>query len=445
MRSATLQRTSLTRGLLNHLEEMHLSMTENQEVIVHVAMLGARLHYAVPFLLDQAGVLGTFYTDVYLGNKPRLRRLFELLPSKAKLSSIKRLQGRDCTGLSQSRVVSYDELGLLSYWLHKSKASASNLNANQARINKAFGERIVRSGLSGGNVVYGFNGASLEVFHEAKRRGLRCILEQTNAPYRILMKLLKEEARLWPDWEPEMILKYSAEMLAEREEAEWPLADQIVCGSTFVKEALTSLKVDKEKCQVVPYGIDVSHFRPQAKNLDRDGLNVLFVGEVGLRKGVPYLLQAVRQLNSDQVRCRLIGAVSLNQKKLSDFTHWAEIVGPVPRSQIQEMYSWADVLVLPSICEGSAFVTYEAMSCGLPIITTPNSGSVARDGQEGFIVPIRDATAIVRAIDQLLRKRSLLREMSYSALQRIKHFSWENYSNKLMQVIWATAQPLIST
>lgn len=414
---------------------MDSDLSQNQ--LVHVAMLGARLHYAVPHLLDQAGVLGTFYTDAYLGNKQWIRRLLDLIPSKVKPSSVKRLQGRDCRGLSQSRVVSYDELGLLSYWLRKRKSSRSNLNAIQAVINRAFGERVVRTGLSGGSVVYGFNGAALEIFREAKRRGLRCILEQTIAPYRILMKLLKEEADLWPNWEPDMVSKSSAEVLAEREEAEWSLADRIVCASTFVEEGLKLLRVETEKCRVVPYGIDVSHFRTHAKNVNKPGLNILFVGEVGLRKGVPYLLRALRELDSEHLRCRLVGAISLNQKKLADLRRWVEILGPVPRSQIQEMYNWADIFVFPSICEGSAFVTYEAMACGLPIITTPNSGSVARDGEEGFIVPIRNATAIVEAIDQLLRKKGLLREMSYNALQRIEHFSWGNYSNKLMEVIRA--------
>lgn len=414
---------------------MDSDLSQNQGLVVHVAMLGARLHYAVPRLLDQAGVLGTFYTDAYLGNKQRIRRLLELIPSKVKPSSVKRLQGRDCTGLSRSRVVSYDELGLLSYWLRKRRSSRSNHNAIQVRIARAFGERVVRTGLSRGSAVYGFNGAALEIFREAKRCGLRCILEQTIAPYRILMKLLKEEAEFWPAWESDMISKSAAEVLAEREEAEWALADRIICGSTFVEEGLKLLTVETEKCRVVPYGIDVSHFRPHATNVNKPGLNILFVGEVGLRKGVPYLLHALRELDSDHLRCRLVGAVSLDRKKLTDFRRWVEIFGPVPRSQIREMYNWADILVFPSICEGSAFVTYEAMACGLPIITTPNSGSVARDGEEGFIVPIRKAAAIAERIDQFASSGNLLREMSYNARKRIEQFSWENYSARLMEVI----------
>ena len=74
-------------------------------------------------------------------------------------------------------------------------------------------------------------------------------------------------------------------------------------------------------------------------------------------------------------------------------------------------YQQADIFVLPSIEEGSALVTYEAMACGLPVVTTPNAGSVVRDGVEGFIVSIRDPDALAERIESVaLRCRFAARD-----------------------------------
>ena len=81
-------------------------------------------------------------------------------------------------------------------------------------------------------------------------------------------------------------------------------------------------------------------------------------------------------------------------------------------------YQWADVFVLPSICEGSATVIYEAIGYGLPVVTTPNAGSVVRDGVEGFVVPIRDVAAIIQSLDRLSSDPQLRLEMSHRAGDR---------------------------
>jgi len=152
-----------------------------------------------------------------------------------------------------------------------------------------------------------------------------------------------------------------------------------------------------------------------------------------LRKGVPYLLEALRLLGSMRLNCRLVGRLELDARYLVPYTPWAEIVGPIPRSQILQMYDWADVLVLPSTCEGSATATYEALACGLPVITTLNTGSVVRHGREGFIVPIRDPEAIADAFDRLLADPELLVAMSMNALNRSHELDLAAYGRRLVK------------
>lgn len=401
------------------------------EISIDVAMLGARLHYGVPRALDRAGLLGTFYTDVYLGNKPWLQRLARHIPDRAAPPALRRFKGRD-GGLS-GKVVSLDVLGLKMIWHRQRVRTRSESLQLRARSGRQFCQAVVASGLGHRSAIYAANGAALEIFQDAKRRGTLCLLEQTIAPHLIEDRLMREEAERWPGWEPGLTFDLQANPMAEREQAEWRLADCIVCGSNFVASSLGSIAADGAKCRVVPYGIDVERFRPLDRNRHPGRLNVLFVGIVGLRKGLPYLLEALRRLDSRAIQCRIVGKVDFDQRRLADYARWIEVVGHLPRSDIMRMYHWADVFVFPSICEGSATVTYEALAGGLPVITTPNAGSVVRDTQDGYIVPIRAPEAIADRLERLLAEPELLRSMSVNARERSREFDLASYGERLVR------------
>ena len=165
-----------------------------------------------------------------------------------------------------------------------------------------------------------------------------------------------------------------------------------------------------------------------------DALNVLFCGAVTVRKGVPYLLEAARRLASHQFRFRLVGPVSLPDAIRRDFSRRCDLAGPVPRPSMPGHYRWADVLVLPSICEGSATVCYEALAAGLPVITTPNAGSVVRDGIEGYIVPIRDGAAMAQKLDLLASAPRLRAELAANAAARSLHYTVSHYAARLLSL-----------
>ena len=116
-------------------------------------------------------------------------------------------------------------------------------------------------------------------------------------------------------------------------------------------------------------------------------------------------------------------------------TSTVELVGPIPRAEILTQYAWADLFLLPSICEGSATVVYEAMAAGLPVICTPNTGSVVRNGCEGFIIPIRNSDAIADVIDRLSTDRELLFSLQKSARRRAQDYSLHAYKVRLEQAM----------
>jgi glycosyltransferase involved in cell wall biosynthesis len=131
----------------------------------------------------------------------------------------------------------------------------------------------------------------------------------------------------------------------------------------------------------------------------------------------------------------MAGKINVTPNAQGRLREHVALIGSVPRSEIGEHYKWADVFLLPSICEGSATVTYEAMAAGLPVICTPNTGSVVRDGVEGFIVPVRDAKMIAERIEQLAANPEQRARMADNALVRADHFTLEAYGRRLLAVL----------
>ena len=93
-----------------------------------------------------------------------------------------------------------------------------------------------------------------------------------------------------------------------------------------------------------------------------------------------------------------------------------------------------DVFVFPSLAEGFGMVITEALSQGLPVITTPNTcgPDVISEGVDGFIVPIRNPEAIVEKIEILLRDRDRLAAMSAAARVKARQLTWESYRARLI-------------
>jgi len=405
---------------------------------VVVVQLGARMHYAVPVLLHRAGMLAHFYTDACADDP--LLGLGRLVPKPLRPPALHRLLGRRC-GLPKSRFTSFRMLGL-SYGLKLRKArSAGEVSAAYLWAGRQLGRLVVKRGLHNAAAAYGFQTASEEVFRCCRDGGVVCVLEQTIAPMRIIRSFMQDEMKAWPCWQTSEH-DPPAQAFSDREAREWELADAIFCGSKFVAESLAACGADPAKCIVVPYGIDLTPYANIGRGRPLGGtLRVLFVGTVGLRKGITYLLEAVRRLKG-VASLRVVGPVCCDTHTLEGAaaTHDVTIIGQVPRSEIRNHFNWAHVLCLPSLCEGSATVTYEALAAGVPVICTPNAGSVVRHGVDGFIVPIRSSKAIAGRLKQLAGDRKLLAEMSANARSRAREFSWERYGQRLAAALAAVME-----
>jgi glycosyltransferase involved in cell wall biosynthesis len=217
----------------------------------------------------------------------------------------------------------------------------------------------------------------------------------------------------------------------------------IICGSRFVREAIRAEGGPVEKAVVVPLGIHEDYQMEPQFDRHASPLRVLFVGDDGLRKGVADLAQAAALLGSDQVDIRVAGRLELTTEGRRQLQKHVLLLGHVARQQMAQQYRWADVLALPSVSDTFALVILEAMSAGVPVITTPNTGGrdVLEDGIEGFIVPIRSPEAIAERLTRLADDRQLLCEMSENAAARAREFTWDRYAERLLTAIGHHRRP----
>jgi glycosyltransferase involved in cell wall biosynthesis len=397
-----------------------------------VAQLGARMHYAVPRMLHEAGMLEQLFTDACaVKGWPSLLRH---VPENLRPAALKRLLGRIPKGLPLDKITSFSAFGFQYARRRISVRTRTDATGSHLWAGQKFCSRILNHGLSRATGVYTFNIEGLELLKAARAKGLQAIMEQTIAPYKIECQLMAREQGAFPGWELPLGSDGRVHELVAREEEEWRHASVIVCGSEFVKEGIAACGGPAHKCAVVPYGVDASFSIP-SRELRRTGpLRVLTVGAVGLRKGSPYVLEAAKALGSD-AEFRMLGTVKVLPQALELLRKNVDIRGAVPRSEIKNHYAWADVFLLPSICEGSATATYEALAAGLPVIATPNTGSVVRDGLEGFIVPEANSSKIVEKLECLAAHPDLRQEFSANAVQLAKANSLEAYSARLITSI----------
>lgn len=273
-------------------------------------------------------------------------------------------------------------------------------------------------------------GAGLKTGQLVQQRGGRFICDRGSTHQRYQEQLVSSEYRLW-----NVDLPVSDIRDTVREEAIYEVADAITVPSTFAARSYVEMGIPAEKLKVIPYGAELAHAgRVHHRSAD-DAFEVIFAGGVSLRKGVPYLLQAFARLKHPKKRLRLVGHLEPCMKQVLGRLplEQVELCGSIPRSELSAMMQASSVLVLPSIEDGFGLVMAEAMAAGCPVISSTNTGGedLYTDGQEGFIVPIRDPDSILERLQMLADDVGLQSRMSEAALKRVATLGgWSDYGDQ---------------
>lgn len=313
--------------------------------------------------------------------------------------------------------------------LHSRAVRATSCLAAQAH------DRHVARNVPDCDALIALSGRGLISGQVVQRRGGKYVCDRGSSHIVYQQRILHEEYERWgqkfPGIDPSMI---------DRELAEYERADVITVPSDFARRSFIDQGVPPAKLRKVPYGVRLERFsRTATPDLER--FDVLFVGGVSFRKGVPDLLDAFSRLEHPRKSLTFVGGVAPEMKRyLREHSLSAEIsfLGRWPQTRLREVMSRVHVMVLPSIEEGLALVQAQAMACGCPVIASENTGArdLFTDGQEGFIVPIRSPALITERLQELADDGDLRQRMSEAALSRTAGMGgWADYGEKMVRVV----------
>jgi glycosyltransferase involved in cell wall biosynthesis len=278
----------------------------------------------------------------------------------------------------------------------------------------------------GCDVFHGWNNQALKSIRAAKRIGAKAIIDSGSIHRFAKDEILDEEYRRFGvrvNKYPEYARKSSLEELS--------LADYIFLNSEFAKSTFIEAGFDEKKIFLLGRGADVARFSPGEK---KDNVfRVLFAGRIGIRKGVQYLLEAWKGLNLKDAELVLIGNIDDNFKPvISRYSGLDNVVFTGFLKNPEEVFRKASIFVFPSLEEGGAKVTYESMAAGLPLVTTINSGSIVRDGEDGYIIPIRDAAAIREKILYLYENPGEIKRLGANGRLAVMGYTWQRYRDNVI-------------
>lgn len=324
-------------------------------------------------------------------------------------------------------------------WLVRKENGPLSIDRVYEAIDRKTAVRVHSKSVS---ACYCYEDGARHTFQAARAAGKKCIYDLPIGYWRAAHEILTEEAERRPEWRATLGgLNDSAEKLSRKDE-ELRLADRILVASTFTKQTLANCPFPIAPVVVIPYGADeasVTTAQPEPAYRGQR-LKVLFVGGLSQRKGIADLFEAAEIL-SPNIELTVIGRKPAGTcAALESALRRHRWIESLPREKILAEMRAHDVLVFPSLFEGFGLVVTEALSQGIPVITTPHTcgPDVLTDGEDGFIVPIRDAQAIAEKLELLHRDRERLAAMSEAASKKAKSLTWERYRQGVVEVVRET-------
>ena len=404
------------------------------------SQIGAREHYAIPRVLYRELKLERLYTDLWASASWRLI---------GKLTGKSSLAARFHSELATASVTGFNLQALKAM-----RRRYPNPYDGFLEVGEAFGRSVVKdlqkrsrdegrgtraskmplkaldfrlSTLDSGDIFFGYDTGFLEPARWIKERGGKTIVCQMD-PSRYEVDLVREEGKRCPG-----LVKKALDVpenYFKRREAEWAVADLVMVNSEWTRQALIRQGVKDDKIVVVPLAFEASCPRhtdatsSRPTNFDsRRKLRVLFLGQVILRKGIQYLIEAARLLSEERIHFDVVGSIGILDEAVTSAPANMTFHGPVSRDRTEAFYRSADLFVLPTLSDGFALTQLEAMAHGLPVIATPNCGDVVTDGVDGLIVPASDPNALAEAFQLILQDPEKLRAMREATDAKLEQFS----------------------
>jgi glycosyltransferase involved in cell wall biosynthesis len=396
-------------------------------VVVHG---GARDSYQLALALSEAGLLDSLVTDLFWpADRAWANMVAGILPPSLRALLLQ----RSCCGLPFEEVRLCLLTGLRCLLLEKMPRLPFALRRRSIRVadatlGRTAGRRAAKR--EAGLVSYSYCG-----FDAIRQYGRPAMMFQVHPHPSTVRRILQRELEDHPECADSLRQEWELALPEEDYQhlvSETKMASHYLTASTFTRNSLVEHGTPHSSITVIPYGVDLEKFHPAPEVAATKGdsrLHLLFVGRINQRKGIKYLLEALKLLNTKQVRLTVCGRVVDDLEIFRPFSSQVEVRPSVSTSDLVAAYQTADLFVFPSVAEGFGQVLLEALSCGLPILSTTHTAApdLIEDGVEGFIVEPRRPDLLAKHMAWACDHRSDLASMGRRARSRAEMFTWSRF------------------
>lgn len=290
-------------------------------------------------------------------------------------------------------------------------------------------EAFARRRVGRSEAFWGWNGHHLSAFKVAKRAGQTIVCERGSTHSAWAARRLSEVHRQL-GWGPTDLHMKRREIRAIEE---YSIADHIMVPSRFVLRTFLEEGVDPRKLHCNPYGVDVDFWSQVEGRKRKDGpLVFIFTANITPRKGAHILLQAWEKAALEDAELWFVGGIHFPIREMFPCPNNVKFLGSKSHQEIRSLYDHASVYLLPSFEEGMARSGLEAMSAGLPLVVTEETGltDVMNPGEHGWVVPSGDVEALVEILRAAANNRDQLQQMGEACHVRAAHFTKPAYGKR---------------
>lgn len=279
------------------------------------------------------------------------------------------------------------------------------------------------------DIIIGWSGFSLRTFKKLNTKRTLKILERGSSHIKFQYDILKKE---YNKIGLEPLLPSKEILLKELEE--YKLADYICVPSNFAKKTFLEKGFNNKKIKVIRLGVDLKTFYKKKIRKKNQEFTIISSGEVSIRKGSHLLIEAFSNLKIPNIKLLFVGNIEkgLNfyLKKIKNLN--VHFLGKKNEKELNEIYNTSDIFILNSLEDGFGMVIPQAMACGLPVITTYNTGAseIIENNKNGFVIKPGDIKSLKNKIEKLYFDKKLRNKMSKYSIKKVKNFySWSSYGD----------------
>lgn len=399
--------------------------------LVVVAHSGKQHAYRHAAAVENAGALLRFITSSYY--KPD--RFPDRILGKSAWLDV-RLRRRTLASIPSDKVIRAWRFELPEILARAIVGNGKLAEDLMLRRDEAFDRWVARKFAKLGNIFWGFQGSCLESLKAARSANILAVAEFATAHVTSAIEILSREAERHPEWAETISNFHFPDWYRERLEDEPRHADYCVVASAFSQESLEKVGIDRSRIKMLPLGVDVQDFDFKRRTADGP-FRILFVGGIGQRKGVKYLLEAFKRIHRPGIELVFAGPMGKSEKPLENYRGLYQYLGRLDQKAVVAEMHKAHVLVLPSVFEGFGLVIPEAMASGMPVIASTHSiaPEIIREGVDGFVLAPDNVEGLANKLDWLASRREEACEMGVRASEQARTVSWEAHGRRLREII----------